>query len=68
MARIPSDYAHLATGMDAVLAAPEKDFTLVDDVGTKALAEVDTVAAIAKRATVFFKKTILAVDYILIMR
>jgi hypothetical protein len=36
-----------------VAAFPEK-VLMMEDPGTKALAEVDTVAAIAKSATVFF--------------
>lgn len=46
--------AYLATGK-FLLALPLKVFTLaVEEVGTKALAEVDTVAAIANKAIVFF--------------
>ena len=41
-----------------MVAALEKVLTL-DDPGTNALAEVDTVAAIAKRVTVFFTVNII---------
>jgi len=44
---------HLATGKVFAAALPEKVATLADP-GTNALAVVETVAAIAKRATVFF--------------
>jgi hypothetical protein len=45
--------SHLATGKVFAAALPVKVATLADP-GTKALALVETVAAIAKRATVFF--------------
>jgi hypothetical protein len=42
-----------------VAALPENVLMLEEDPGTKALAEVDTVAAIAKSATVFFMVNIM---------
>jgi hypothetical protein len=49
-------------------ALPEK-VLMLEDPGTKALAEVDTVAAIAKRAIVFFivNNIFLVFVYVLVM-
>jgi hypothetical protein len=54
------DFSYLATGKVLAVAVPLKVLTpVLEEDGTNALALVETVAAMATRAIVFFKNTMI---------